>query len=116
MRVFVNAPDYGDIPLQLVIAGSQGRATVMGNALTLDFWDGRREHWPNVGRDPSSMDQTVNEIVAWLDGRGPFPYAAQDAVDTLEAILAFHASHERNGAWVTLPLTAEDRTREVHSG
>jgi len=89
---------------------------VMGNAVTLDFWDGRREHWLNVGSGPSSMDRAVNEIVAWIDGRASFPYAAQDAVDTLEAILAFHASHERNGAWVTLPLTDEDCEREVHSG
>ncbi len=116
MRAFVNAPDYGSIPLQLLISGSKGRATVMGNAVTLDFWDGRREHWPNAGSDPSSMDQAVEEIVAWLDGRAPFMYNAQDAVDTLEAILAFHASHAANGAWVTLPLTDADRTREVQSG
>ncbi|MCE7989278.1 MAG: gfo/Idh/MocA family oxidoreductase [Caldilinea sp. CFX5] len=116
LKVFVNAPDYGAIPLQLVISGSKGRATMMGNAITLDYWDGRRDHWPNVGRDPSSMDQAVKEIVAWLDGSAPFPYAAQEAVDTLEAILAFHASHERQGAWVSLPLTGADRERTVHSG
>lgn len=115
-KVFVNAPDYGAIPLQLVINGSQGRATVMGNAVTLDDWAGRRDHWPNVGRDPSSMDQAVSELVAWLDGRAPFPYAAQDAVDTLEAILGFHAAHARNGAWVTLPLTGADRLRVIESG
>jgi len=64
IKVFVNAPDYGSIPLQLVINGSKGRATMMGNAITLDYWDGRRDHWPNVGRDPSSMDQAVQEISA----------------------------------------------------
>jgi predicted dehydrogenase len=116
IKVFVNAPDYGSIPLQLVVNGSKGRATVMGNAVTLDYWDGRRDHWPNVGRDPSSMDQAVCEIVAWLDGSAPSPYTAQAAVDTLEAILAFHASHERQGAWVTLPLVGADRERAVQSG
>lgn len=116
IKVFVNAPDYGSIPLQLVINGSKGRATVMDNAVTLDFWDGRRDHWPDGGRDPSSMDQAVSEIVAWLDGRAPFSYPAQEAVDTLEAILAFHASHKQNGAWVPLPLRAEDRQLEVQSG
>ena len=115
-KVFVNAPDYGSIPLQLVINGSKGRATMMGNAITLDYWDGRRDHWPNVGRDPSSMDQAVQEIVDWLDGGAAFPYAAQAAVDTLEAILAFHVSHERQGAWVRLPLVGADRVREVQSG
>ncbi|MBX3012650.1 MAG: Gfo/Idh/MocA family oxidoreductase [Caldilineaceae bacterium] len=116
MKVFVNAPDYGTLPLQLVVNGSQGRATVMGNAVTLDYWDGRRDHWPNVGRDPSSMDQAVQEIITWLDGDAPFPYAAQAAVDTLAAILAFHASHDQQGAWVPLPLTEADREREVQSG
>jgi predicted dehydrogenase len=116
VKVFVNAPDYGSMPLQLVLNGSKGRATVMGNAVTLDYWDGRRDHWPNVGRDPSSMDQAVQEIVAWLDGEAAFPYPAQAAVDTLEAILGFHASHAQQGAWVPLPLTGADRTREVNSG
>ena len=116
LKVFVNAPDYGSIPLQLVLNGSKGRATMMGNAITLDYWDGRRDHWPNVGRDPSSMDQAVQEIVAWLDGHGAFSYPAQAAVDTLEAILAFHASHEQQGAWVRLPLVGADRAREVQSG
>jgi hypothetical protein len=51
-----------------------------------------------------------------LTGAPPIPYAAQDAVDTLAAILAFHASHAANGAWVTLPLTGADREREVQSG
>jgi predicted dehydrogenase len=73
IKVFVNAPDYGAIPLQLVINGSKGRATMMGNAITVDYWDGRRDHWPNVGRDPSSMDQAVQEIIAWLDSDAPFP-------------------------------------------
>jgi hypothetical protein len=58
----------------------------------------------------------VSEIVTWLDGSAPFPYAAQEAVATLEAILGFHAAHARNGAWVTLPLTGEDRLRVVESG
>lgn len=116
IKVFVNAPDYGSIPLQLVINGSKGRATMMGNAIALDYWDGRRDHWPNVGREPSSMDQAAQEIVDWLDGNGAFSYPAQAAVDTLEVILAFHASHEQQGAWVRLPLVGADRAREVQSG
>lgn len=116
IKVFVNAPDYGSIPLQLVINGSKGRATMMGNAITLDYWDGRRDHWPNVGREPSSMDQAAQEIVDWLDGKGAFSYPAQAAVDTLETILAFHTSHEQQGVWVSLPLVGADRAREVQSG
>jgi hypothetical protein len=40
----------------------------------------------------------------------------EEAVHTLETILAFHASHDRNAAWVELPLTGADRERELRSG
>jgi hypothetical protein len=62
------------------------------------------------------MDRAMAEIVAWLDGTAEFSYRAEEAVHTLEAILAFHASHARNAAWVELPLTGDARRREVHSG
>ena len=64
---------------------------------------------------PFPTYRAVAEIVAWLDGSS-FPYSAQEAVHTLEVILAFHASHARNSAWSELPLTGNDRAREMHSG
>ena len=45
------------------------------------------------------MDVAVGEIVDWLDGKVPFTSDAQEAVDTLETIVAFHASHRRGAAW-----------------
>ena len=63
----------------------------------------------------SSMDRAVGEIVGWLDGE-PFPYDATEAVRTLEGILAFHASHQHNAAWVPLPLAGDDRNLVLHSG
>ena len=64
----------------------------------------------------SGMDRAVSEIVEWLDGGTEFPYPASEAVDTLEAIVGFHASHARNAAWTELPLSGSDREREVLSG
>ena len=63
-----------------------------------------------------STGNAVGEIVAWLDGEAAFPYLAEDAVHTLEVIVAFHASHARQATWVELPLTGDDRLREVQSG
>ena len=49
------------------------------------------------------MDRAVSEIVEWLDDGTEFPYPASEAVDTLEAIVGFHASHARNAAWTEFP-------------
>ena len=64
------------------------------------------------------MDRAVAEIVAWLDadGKQPFCCSPVDALRTLEVIVGFHASHDRNAAWTDLPLTGADREREVGAG
>ena len=56
------------------------------------------------------MDRAVSEIVEWLDGGTEFPYPASEAVDTLEAIVGFHASHTHNAA-SELPLSNPDVRR-----
>lgn len=109
----VNAADYTRAPIRLAINGAQGRVVVEGNTVQLEFWDGRRTPWSPPGKERSSMDQAVAEIVAWLDGVAPFPYAAAEAVSVLEAITAFHLSHQRNAAWVDLPLTGADRSHVI---
>jgi predicted dehydrogenase len=116
LMIFVDARDYASAPLQIILNGSKGRATVRGDVVTIEYWDGSSDQWPSAGKEVTSMDRAVAEIVAQLDGKAPFPYSAHEAASTLEAILGFHASHARNAAWVTLPLNDEDRTREVRSG
>ena len=110
------SPDEGKTPARVILNGTLGRALTGGDDVTLEFWDGRREHWPSLRSEATGMDRAVAETVAWLDGAATFSYAAGEAVDTLQAILAFHASHARNAAWVTLPLADDDRCREVQSG
>ena len=112
----VDAPDEGKTPARIIVNGTQGRALAGGDEVTLEFWNGQRETWPSLRGEATSMDRAVAEIVAWLDGARPFSYAAQEAMHTLEAIVAFHASHARSAAWVELPLTGADREREVQCG
>ena len=112
----VDAADYATLPPLISVHGTEGSAVLDGRDVVLEFRDGRRDAWPDPAGPVSSMDQAVGEIVDLLDGEGPFPYAASDAVRTLEAIVGFHVSHARNAAWVELPLTGQDREREVLSG
>ena len=111
----IDAADYAMVPPRISIHGTEGCAGLDGRDVTLEFWDGRRDAWP-APQGSSSMDRAVGEIVDWLDGGAPFPYAASEAVRTLEAIVGFHVSHARNAAWVELPLTGRDREHEVLSG
>ena len=108
--------NYGAGSAHIMVYGTKGRATVGGNGVVFEFWDGRSDQWPNTRTQSTSMDRAVAEFVEWLDGKSTFPYSARDAVRTLEAIVAFHVSHARDAAWVELPLQGEDRQREVRSG
>lgn len=114
--VTVDAADEGKGPGWLVLNGTKGRATTGNGEVKLDFWDGRQEHWPLPAGGKTSMDQAVKEIVDWLDKRKEFCYPASEAANVLEAIMAFHVSHERKSAWVELPLNGADRTRVLQSG
>ncbi len=112
----VDAPDEGKTPPRLTVNGTLGRAATGADEVTVEYWDGRHERWPSLRPDKTGMDRAVAEIVAWLDGEAAFPYPAEEAVHTLEVIVACHASHARQAAWVELPLTGDERLREVHSG
>ena len=114
--VTVDAGDYATIPGQMILNGTEGRAISDGSSVTLEYWDGRQEQWSGANDGLSGMDRAVSEIVEWLDDKIEFPYPASEAVDTLEAIIGFHASHTRNAMWTELPLSDSDRAYEVHSG
>ena len=114
--VLVDAADAAGVPLSMVINGTGGRAVTGGAEVTVELWGGRSDTWPSARADTSSMDRAVAEIVAWLDGGETFLYDADEAAHVLEAIVAFHVSHDRNAAWVSLPLTGTDRERVLRSG
>ena len=112
----VDAADYATVPPSICLNGKEGRARLSAKEVTLDYGDGRSDHWPVVSDGVSSMDRAAGEIVEWLDTGDGFPYDAGEAVRTLEAIVGFHASHAKKAAWTEIPLTGVDRDIEVHSG
>ena len=116
IMVTVDAGDYATVPGQIILNGAEGRAISDGSSITLEYWDGRQEHWDAANDGVTGMDRAVSEIVEWLDGGTEFPYPASEAVDTLEAIAGFHASHAHNAGWTELPLLGSDREYEVRSG
>lgn len=112
----VHAPDNPTGPAEVSIQGTLGRAHVGGSVASIEWWNGQRETLPAPNASESSMDIAVREIVAWLDNGMPLSCSAEDSLRTLEIILACHASHARQAAWVDLPLVGADRDREVKSG
>jgi len=111
----VDDANHGKGPAQIILYGTKARATVSGS-ISIEFVVGRVDQWPSQRAQSTSMDVAVTEIIDWLDNKHPFPYAAQDAVRTLEAIVAFHVSDASKAAWVAVPLSGADRGREVRSG
>ena len=111
-----DAGDYSRVPAAVVVNGSLGRAAAGAGGVKLEFWDGRREDWPALAGPETSMDRAMAEIVAWLDGAAAFPDPAENSLHTLETIVACHASHRSESAWVSLPLAGADREIEVRSG
>lgn len=127
--VTVDAADYATCPMVIELSGTEGTARVVGKEVTLNRAGETSEVWREVWREVwkhetgsrSSMDVAVEEIVRWLDARDSaeaerFPYDAVEAKQTLEAIVGFHVSHERNGAWVELPLEAAEKDRVLKTG
>ncbi|MBB16426.1 hypothetical protein CMK22_14220 [Candidatus Poribacteria bacterium] len=116
LMVMVSAPDYSMTPNRTEINGTKGRATIDSREVVLEYWEGDKESWLLASDDVSGMDRATSEIVEWLDNSAPFPYDPEEAVHTLEAIVAFHVSHNKNAAWIDLPLSGVDREIEVRSG
>ena len=113
----LDAPDYGETPIQFLFNGTEAQAKIGPEMVTVDYKDGRTESWPTSDGDLSSMDHAVNEIVAWLDGNGVNPTSSgNDALCALEIIAALHISHDYSSKWVSLPLNGMDLDRPIRSG
>jgi predicted dehydrogenase len=109
----VDAADYATAPARIEINGTLATASSHREEVLIEFRDGRREEWPSRRGEGTSMDRAVGEIVDWLTTGAPFPYPATGAVRALEAIVGLHVSHERQAAWVPLPLAGADRDHVV---
>jgi predicted dehydrogenase len=117
-KITVDAADYATTPYLTIVNGTKGRAKagLFKINFVLEYVDGTSETWEKPPVRPSGMDVCVGEIVAWLDDGTPFSHPPEEALHTFEAIVAFHVSHARSGAWVELPLEGEDRERVVNTG
>ena len=127
LRVTVDAADFATTPACITLNGTLGRAFVTpADDIRIDTYgvadqeegtvkrEASTESW-KTAPNPTGMDRAVDEIVQHLNGT-PFPYAVEEARLTFETIVAMHASHARNGAFVDLPLTDDDRLHEILSG
>ena len=114
----VDAADYGRSPASIVINGTKARAETGGADYTIYRPDGTSESSPAKNDEPrkTSMDNAMSEIVAALDAGSPEIYDPTNAARVFEAIIGFHVSHERNAAWVELPIDGVDREREIRIG
>jgi predicted dehydrogenase len=111
-----DAGDYGKLPAAITINGTLGRAITSAGTVEFDYWNGRNDKWLSPAGPETSMDRAMAEIVAWMEGEAAFPDAAENSLHTLEAIVACHASHQRQAVWTSLPLAGADREIEVQSG
>lgn len=116
LMIFVDAADGGQLPRRLIVNGTRARAVAGPEGVRIEPWDGPATTLPAPASGLSSMDRALAEMVGWLDDEIPVPDTAENAVRTMDAIVGFHVSHERNAAWVTLPLQGADRHRELRSG
>lgn len=116
LTVTFEAPDYSRAPPRLSLHGDLGRVTVEGSEVTIDQWGQASQRVPPPPANESSMDRALSEIIKWLDGIPMFVDSPASSRQTLEIIVACHSSHERQGAWVKLPLSAEELHREIKTG
>ncbi len=65
-----------------------------------------------IGAADQTSGDALGQQVENLDGTHLFA----ESLQVLESIVAFHASHDRSGAWTELPLQGEDRNRLLNSG
>jgi hypothetical protein len=113
LKGLINAGNRAKGPAQIVVEGTLGRAVTGGNAVNLEWFDGRLQVWPAGERFVTSMDRALGEIVAWLDEPGPFSTPAVGALQSFEVVSGMHISHAEGGRWVDLPLTGSGRKARV---
>ena len=115
--IHVHAPDYSNAPLEILFQGTVGHVAITKGVASIQFGQDRAAFLPPVlPETETSMDRAVAEIIEMLDEGRFQSETATGAVQTLEVIVACHASHACRGKWIDLPLIAPDRNREVQTG
>ena len=116
LTVTFEAPDYSRAPAHLSLHGDLGRIIVDGSEFAVELWGQLSQHLPPPPEQETSMDRALREIINWLDGSQTAVESPESARQAMEMIVACHLSHERQGAWVGLPLPLEASQFEVRTG
>jgi len=112
----VNAANHAIGPPGFVIEGTLGRASTGRGDVNISLTTGEEIHWAKEAGQPTSMDNAVAEMVAWLDTPGKFSTPVIEGLKSYEVVVGFHASHKQNSAWVELPLAGEMRDYRIMIG
>ncbi len=115
---FVEASETLPAPLGLGLrfVGSTGEMALNDRGCLVTPHGGETVQVAGPADDVVTMRLAVDEIVNALDMGTPPTSTGEDGRAALEVIIGFHASDRRQGQWVDLPLTGQDRQIEVQIG
>lgn len=115
---FVEASEIlpAQIGFGLRFVGSTGEMALSDRGCVITPYGGEATQVAGPADDVVTMKLAVDEIVSALDGGPPVTSTGEDGLVALEVIIGFHASDRRQGQWVELPLTGEDRRIAVQIG
>ena len=113
--VSVNAPARSRVPFHIKINCELGYLTTGGVTAEYGYWDSKEKHVIDLQKRNTSMDNAVENIVNYLDGKEALIYGSE-ALYSLEAIIGFYASYNTGSKWVQLPLSGPSLETFLNSG
>lgn len=120
IRAYVNQSESDPTGFEVDVVGTEGRIRA-GQSLYPELWQldrsAKRPAWvkrpfPGVHDGRSAMLRAVENLLDAVETGTPIRSSPQDARTDLEIAVAFHLSHQQNGARVPFPLSQLDYTVE----
>lgn len=115
---FVEASETLPAPIGLGLrfVGSIGEMRLSDGGCSVTSYGGEVVPVAGPADEVVTMHRAVDEIVRALEVGTPLTSSGEEGRAALEVIIGFHASDRRQGQWVNLPLTGQDRQIEVRIG
>ncbi len=114
--VTVNAPAKSQAPFHIKINCEFGYLITGGLTAKYGYWNSEDQNLIDVQEHSTSMDNAVENIVNYLDGKEGLTYDPKEALYSLETIIGFHVSHNLDSKWIQLPLSGPDLEIFLNSG
>ncbi|HEU5318466.1 MAG TPA: Gfo/Idh/MocA family oxidoreductase [Chloroflexota bacterium] len=120
MRAYVNQSESDPTGFEVDVVGSDGRIRA-GQTTYPELWQvdrsGKRPAWvrrtfPGIHDGRSAMLRAVENLLDAIETAAPILSSPTDARTDLEIAVAFHLSHQQNGARIPFPVTQLDYTVE----